>query len=79
MAFCLCFGLRPKRNKVVQKLKMEPVSVQESIRDQPSSSSGYISLPMFLSSFFVIYTPSYSLMSQCMNDIINLKQGFVCF
>ncbi|CAF1920252.1 BnaC02g36510D [Brassica napus] len=64
MAFCLCFGLRPKRNKVVQKLKMEPVSVQESIRDQPSSSSGYISLPMFLSSFFVIYTPSYSLMSQ---------------
>ncbi|WZY78854.1 hypothetical protein YC2023_025238 [Brassica napus] len=57
MAFCLCFGLRPKRNKVENQ---EPVSVQESIPDQPSSSSGYISLPMFLSSFFVIYTPSYT-------------------
>nr|VDC91786.1 unnamed protein product [Brassica rapa] len=57
MAFCLCFGLRPKRNNVENQ---EPVSVQESIPDQPSSSSGYISLPMFLSSFFVIYTPSYT-------------------
>ncbi|CAN7044775.1 hypothetical protein IGI04_008079 [Brassica rapa subsp. trilocularis] len=39
MAFCLCFGLGPKRNKVVQIPRQEPVSVQESIRDQPSSSS----------------------------------------
>ncbi|CAN7125054.1 hypothetical protein BRARA_B03259 [Brassica rapa] len=36
MAFCLCFGLRPKRNNVENQ---EPVSVQESIPDQPSSSS----------------------------------------